>query len=64
MSRRYTLTVTFKVTDGPKWASHYEITRDNDAIKIYVVKRSGLTDLEAEIPAEEFFRAVAKLKEY
>lgn len=62
--RTYTVTFTFKVTEGPKWFSHFEITRDNDTITILGMKRNGYAQAEAEIPAADFFKMIDKLKDY
>lgn len=59
-----TMTFTYKVTDGPKWLSHLEITRDGDSIKILAVKRSGYLQFEIDTNAAEFFDSMAKLKDF
>jgi hypothetical protein len=65
MARRpYTLTFTYNVTDGPKWMSHFEITRDDETITITGMKRNGYAQAEVEISAADFFKMVDKLKDY
>lgn len=60
----HTMTATFRMTDAPKWLSHFEITRDGDKITIQVVKRNGYAQCEAEIDTKDFFQYMHKLEDF
>lgn len=60
----HTMTATFRMTDSPKWLSHFEITRDGDKITILVVKRNEIIQCEADADAKQFFDMIDKLKEF
>lgn len=54
--------VTFKLDDAPKWASHFEITHEGGVVLIQLVKRSGEAGYEATIDATEFFSTLDLMK--
>lgn len=58
---RFTHTLTFRVTDGPKWCSHFEITRDGDKVTITLIKRNGYATAEAEVASKDFFDLVDRV---
>ena len=59
---RTTTTVAFDKTDGPGYLRHFEIVRDGDTVFIQSVNSRGFCQVEAAVPATDFFAAVEKLR--
>lgn len=62
MTAAFKHTLTFPVTDGPKYLERFEVEGGGGRITLRLVKRNGYDAAEAVIDAETFFGLIDKIR--